>query len=59
MPGAAALALYTAESLEVHRLLDEAGVPRTADDQPLSMSQRVAESLRLMGLMGRQTAQSR
>lgn len=56
---APAVQLYTAEALEVHRLLDEAGVPRTADTLPLSMSQRVAEALRLMGLMGRATVQTR
>lgn len=44
---ATAARLYTDEALEIHRLLDVAGVPRTADNEPLSMAQRVAESLRM------------
>lgn len=40
--------LYKAEALRIHELLDGAGVPRTvAGGEPLSMSQRVEEFLRM------------
>lgn len=42
------LAFYTAEALAVHALLDAAGVPRTAGGEAMSLSQRVAEALRLL-----------
>ena len=36
------LNLFTAEALEIHRLCDKADVPREADDERWTMSQRVA-----------------
>ena len=41
------VAFYTAEANRIHELLDKAGVPRTAGGEPMSLSQRVEEALRL------------
>lgn len=35
------LALYSAELLEAHRLLDKAGIPQSGFEEQLSISQRV------------------
>lgn len=42
-----AIDLYIKEVNRIHELLDGAGVPRTADQLPMSAAQRVEEALRL------------
>ena len=45
---------YTAEAARIHELLDAAGVPRTYASEPLSLSQRVEEALKLLRARSRQ-----
>jgi hypothetical protein len=41
------VAYYIAEATMAHRRMDEAGVPRIADGQALSLSQRVDELVQM------------
>lgn len=41
-PSNAAMALYSAELMECHRILDELGIPQSGFEEQLTISQRLA-----------------